>query len=449
MPIPVHFRLLRYALFGVWATCCTAAEAETLSEAVRRAVQAFPEVRAAAANHRAVEQNVAEARGELFPSVDANLGQGRELSDNPVSRSRGDPSTLTRREAGITFSQLLFDGGAAIGQVRRFEARTGGAAAQVANAAESAGVRAALAYLDVLRLRGLLQLAADNVKRHEDTLQQVALLADSGRGRRSDAQQADARLALARSSLSQLRGQLAQAEAAYRHVTGGWAAELADPGAFADKLPATVDAAVDELLAVNPAVRAAEKDLLAARADRDSARARMMVPRVTLDAEASHNHDLGGVPGLYSDRRAMVNVHVPIFRGGADQARVGEAEARIDEAVANLGKVRNDAERDLRLAWDVLREDRNRLPQLTRYASTSAFVVDAYRSQFLIGQRSLLDVLNAENELYSAKSSLLTTANAVTGGEVRVLGTMGKLLQALGIDTEPVGAIDAGKGSRK
>jgi adhesin transport system outer membrane protein len=132
----------------------------------------------------------------------------------------------------------------------------------------------------------------------------------------------------------------------------------------------------------------------------------------------------------------MLRLRYNLFRGGTDVARVREAEARIDEALANYGKARNDIERNLRQAWEGLAIDRERLPQLQRYAAASAQVVSAYRKQFSIGQRTLLDVLNAENELYSARSSRDSGAHAVTLDELRVLAAMGKLLEALGVSVD-------------
>ena len=200
--------------------CGAPAFADTLADALGRAVANLPEVRAARANQRAIEQSAAQARGAWYPTLDANLGQGRATNSNPATRALGPDPTLTRREAEVNLSQLIFDGGAASGQVRRFQARAESAGDQVANAAENAGVRVAQAYLDVIRLRELIAIAVDNEKRHQETLAQVSRLADVGQGRRADAQQADARLALAQASLTQLRGQLAQAEAAFLHLTG-------------------------------------------------------------------------------------------------------------------------------------------------------------------------------------------------------------------------------------
>jgi adhesin transport system outer membrane protein len=428
------FRVYVIALLVPAAFFSPSTVADTLADALTRAVANLPEVRAARANQRAVEQNAAQARGAWYPTLDASLGQGREASNNVSTRVLGSDQTLTRREAEVNLSQLIFDGGATSGQVRRFQARAEGAGDLVANAAETAGVRVAQAYLDVIRLRELAAIAVDNEKRHQETLAQVSRLADVGQGRRADAQQAEARFALAQASLAQLRGQLAQAEAAFLHLTGQPPGALADAGSFQAILPASLPAALAQALEAHPAIRAAQKELVAAQADRDSARSRFASPRLALEVGTSSNHDLDGLRGANADRFAMLRLRYNLFRGGIDDSRASEAAARVDEAFANLGKARNDTERDLRQLWQGLVEDRIRLPQLQRYAAASAQVVSSYRLQFSIGQRTLLDVLNAENELFAARSSQYTGLHAVTIGELRVLAAMGKLLETLGID---------------
>jgi len=290
----------------------------------------------------------------------------------------------------------------------------------------------------VMRLRELIDLAGENEKRHQETLTQVSRLADVGQGRRADALQPEARLALAQASLSQLRGQLAQVEAAFLLLTGQPPGALADTGSFQAKLPASLSVALAQALETHPSIRAAQKDLDAAKADRESLRSRFVAPQVALEVGASSNQDLDGVRGANADRFAMLRLRYNLFRGGIDDSRVREAEARVDEALANYARARNDAERELRQAWQVLAEDRVRLPQLRRYAEASARVVTSYRAQFSIGQRTLLDVLNAENELFSARSNQSTVSSAVTLGELRVLAAMGRLLETLGVDLNAI-----------
>jgi adhesin transport system outer membrane protein len=411
----------------------SAAHADTLVEAVARAMQYFPEMRVAASQLAAAEAQVGQARAEFLPAVNVSAGEGRETSKNPSTRFLpGDP-TLTRQERDVTISQLVFDGGVAGGQLNRFRARVESAAYTVSSSAENIASRAAQTYTEVVRLREQLAVAADNVATHQKTLSDVTLLADAGRGRRADVVQAEARLALAASTIQQLSGQLQQAEATYRYYVGRPPGELVPPPPLEDGLPVQLAPALEAALAAHPAVLAAEKGFEAAQYDRDTVRARRNAPRVSIEAGASRNRDIDGVAGPNADRYAMLRMRYNLFRGFGDDERLRDAEARVNEALSDLTRVRNEVARDIRQAWETLLADRMRLPQLERYAVASADVAEAYRLQFQLGQRSLLDVLNAENERYGARGSLIAGRTAVAAGEIRVLASLGRLLPTLGV----------------
>lgn len=409
-----------------------ASRSETLAQAVESSIAWNPEVRAALSSWRAVAQTVTQARAQFLPSIDANLARGRERTDSPITRPLGPPPTLSRSEAGITVSQLLFDGGAASSELRRQEARAEAAYAQFGATAETVAGRTAQVFFEVLRLRALVALAEQNLAVHQNTLKQMVRRSDSGIGRRSDDRQTAARVALAQSTLAQLRGLLKQAEAGYRNQTGHAADALAGEAAPVASLPSTAQAAVDLALATHPAIRAAKLEVEASVADRNFAQSRY-APRATLELGATHNRDLDGLRGLNGDRTAMLVLRHNLFRGGADAARVREAEARRDQAGDLVARAQNDLERDVRQAWEGLESERVRLPDLQRYAEASAEVVEAYRSQFTLGQRSLLDVLNAENELYNARSGHVNGDIGVATGAYRVLAAMGRMLEQLGI----------------
>ncbi len=409
------------------------ADAETLTQAVARAVARFPEIQGALSRRVAIDAQTGQARAEFLPSVNASLGEGRETSNNASTRPFGDDPTLTRREADITVSQLLFDGGITGGQVRRFGARATGAGYSVSNTAQNVALRAAQAFIDVYRLREQLGIAQENVATHERSLGDVTALADAGRGRRADVVQAEARLALARSAVEQQDGQLRQAEATYRYLTGMAPGKLDAPGKLASALPAQLAPGLEQALATHPAILAAKQEFDAAQYDRDSARARLVAPRVTLDAGASRNRDLDGVPGANDELYVMLRLRYNLFRGFGDDARVRETQARIGEALSEIERARNEVEREIRQAWEALASDRARLPQLDRYARASADVAEAYRAQFQLAQRSLLDVLNAENERYNALNGFIAGRAAVTTGEIRLLASLGRLIEALGV----------------
>lgn len=426
--------MLRYLFTAVlMAGLATNAAAETLGQTVARAVTYFPEIQGALSRETAAAAQTGQARADFFPSVNATLGGGRERSRNPSTRFLGHDPTLTRQEADLNASQLLFDGGATAGQVRRFGAREEGARYAVVESAESAGTRAGQVYVDVRRLREQLGLARLNVQVHEKTLADVTALADAGRGRRADVTQAEARRALAISAAEQLTGQLDQTESAYRFFTGRPPGELDPPPPLAPRIPATLNDAVQEALALHPTVRSAHKEFEAAQFDYESTRARYAVPRITIEAGGSRNRDLDGIVGPNQDLFAMLRLRYNLFRGFGDVERVREAQARIDEAISNLERARNDVEREVRQSWNTLASDRQRLPALELYARSSTEVAEAYRLQFQLGQRSLLDVLNAENERFNAVSGYIGGQAAVANGEIRLLGALGRFLESVGV----------------
>src|SRR5262245_25117096 len=253
---------------GVLGCACAPARGETMSQAVESALKRFPDFRAAQANRRATVERVDQARAAYYPSADFTLGSGKENSDTPATRGpqgTGTDVTLNRREAELTVSQTIFDWGASWFDLRRSSERAGGATHQVANAAETVALRVGQAYLEVLRLRGQVTLAEENVAVHERTVQQVQTLVERGAGRRSDLQQAQGRLALAQSQLTQARGQLAQSEAGYRHLVGANPGDLRRPAPFAERLPDDIERVIKDTLAAHPAVLAAEREHNAAQ----------------------------------------------------------------------------------------------------------------------------------------------------------------------------------------
>ena len=407
--------------------------AETLTQTVTSAMQHFPEIQSAQHRQAAVRAQAGQARAELLPNVNTSLGVGRERSRNISTRFAGEEVTLSRQEGEISVSQLLFDGGAASGQVRRFNALADSAGLTVFDTAETVALRASQAYADVGRLREQLGIARENMSVHEKTLADVKLIADHGRGRRADVVQAQARQALAVSSAEQIGGQLAQTEAVYKHLVGRPPGNLDPIPPFTGRLPARLDAAIKVALARHPAVLAAEKDLQAAQHDQDSARARLAAPRVTAEAGSTRNRDIDGIAGPNHDMFAMLRLRYNLFRGFGDSERVRETGARADQAVSEVSRTRNEVERDVRQAWETLASDRARLPQLESYARASLDVAEAYRMQFQLGQRSLLDVLNAENERFNATASAIAGRASVAFGELRLLAAMGMLLESLGV----------------
>jgi adhesin transport system outer membrane protein len=427
MPLP-HFALvLALSLIPI------SAAGQTLRDAVARAVSRFPDIEGAAAQRDVLAAQTGQARAELYPALRASVSEGKERSNNVSTRSLpGDP-VLRRREAQLTLSQLLFDGGEALEQIKRTQALTEAAKSSLSEIAQDVALRASQAFLDVRQYRDQLENARRNIATHERTLADVRTLAEAGRGRGADVVQAQARLALAASSIEQISGQLSRAEATYIYLTGTPPGALAPPPSFATDLPRRLDDALDNALAQHPSIRVAQKQADAATHDRESARARLVSPRLSLELGVARNRGLDGIPGANDDRFAMLRLRYNLFRGFGDEYRVQEAQARIHQSIADIEQARLALQREIRESWDALASERSRLLRLEQYAQASAVVVENYRGQFQLGQRSLLDVLNAENERFNAQASLITARFQVASLELRLLAGLGTLLDVLDV----------------
>jgi adhesin transport system outer membrane protein len=405
-----------------------AALATTLEETVSLALQTNPEVGVVQADREAIDQELRQARAQYLPSVDVRAAYGPEFSNSPATRNRdtrppgGDASTtLMRAESQLTLSQMLFDGFATRSEVERQLARINSAAYRIQEAAEFIGLDAIEAHLDVLRNQELVELAEQNLAEHRRILGQVSQLERDGAIGIADVRQTEARVAAAQTALATANGNLRDAKAMYIRVVGIQPEDLDDP------VPPRY-AAVS-----SPTVQIASADIGAAEAELTGSRSGYY-PRVDLELGTSANNNLDGIRGGNVDAQALLVLRYNLFRGGGDIAREREAFARIGEARQQLLVARRAASEDARIGYNALITALERVEALRAAAVAQRATRDAYAQQFDLGQRSLLDLLDAENELFIARSNLVTAEYTATFAVYRVLAVTGDLLPTLDID---------------
>jgi outer membrane protein, adhesin transport system len=408
------------------AAQAAAAGAQTLSSAVREALERNPEVGAAAANVRAAEAQVAQARSGYFPTLDVTASGGKEQIDNPGLRAQGlGNRSLSRDDVTVTARQMLFDGFSTSQKTTQQEWRLDAAKARLGEAVEDVAGRTVEAYLEVLRSMQLLDLARTNEQAHTLTLEKTQQRLQQKVGSQADVHQSQARLAVARSQVVQREGSVRDAEARFVRLLGHVPRSPQSP-ASRPPLPATEAQAVEEAINGNPTVKAALSDVDAATAGIDAARAAYM-PRLDLELTGAKRHNTDGINGGSSEGSALVVFRYNAFRGGADQAVVREQTERRETAREGLENARRAVGEAAVRAWVALESARSALPYLTQHVSSTAEVLLAYRAQFELGRRTLLDLLNAENELFQARSNLATGDYAILLAEYRLLQVMGGL----------------------
>lgn len=419
------------ALAIAWLPC-HGAYAETLREVVQIAVETNPLIGRAAKNKDAADAAFEAAKSGYFLRLDWQYGVGRERSQNSTTAATGQEWVrLNRRVDTMIANQMLWDGLGTRSEVERRRSISDAAAHRVHSTAEDVALQAVEAYLDVLKNKELLTFANENLQAHQKTFDQVKLRSDKGVGRRADLDQVEARLALSQANVRSAESTLREAEITFLRVVGRNPIQLADVEQT-KPLPANVDEAVKTGLTNHPLLKSAYADIMQATAQRELARS-LWSPRVELEGSYSNNRNIDGTPGPNRDRLLMLLVKWNLFRGGFDYHRLRETAYQIDESTEISRNTTRQVENAVRVAYNAYATARERLPALDRYVKSSDATRNSYAQQFSIGQRTLLDLLDAENEFFTARTTFVNGKFIELVQRYRALNAMGLLLSSFDI----------------
>ena len=419
------------------------AVATTLQEAISIAVSSHPTVQKARARKRATEQDIDEARAEYLPSVDATGDVGYEYTDNYFTRNEGGGGGGTeeklRNMFGGEIRQNLFQGFGTVNRTRSAQERVSSANHNLMDAQQAIGLRAAVSFLEVLRGRHVVNLAQQNVASHVQVRDDIKFKAQKGRSDSGDFNQAESRLALARTRLTQARGQLRDAETGYLEVVGQTPGTLETPRPPYESIPSNIDLAVAAAEDSNPALLAA-LDNVNAREFEARAKREPYYPKFGIKVGGRRGHDVNGVNGDDNAFSALLVMDYNLYRGGGDLARHRRAIEQTSEARQREAEIRRQVQEQMRIEYTGLLTARENLPISESRAQAAAQVVSAYLQQFELGQRSLLDVLDVVSELFQANVGVVNTDTEMMRASYRVLATAGTLLSTLNVTTDTASA---------
>lgn len=408
----------------------------TLKEIAQEAVLHSPEVTSKWHNYKAADEEIGVARGGYMPRVDLSAGAGRESLKQPPSDQRAD---YTRRGYTLSLNQMLFDGFATRNEVRRLDKARLVRYYELLDASENTALEAARAYLDVLRYRFLVNLAEDNYVQHRATYEQLLRRTQSGVGRRVDLEQAGSRLALAEINLTTENANLHDVTARYQRLVGSQPPNVIFPPALVSSaLPKTPQSALDTLHHKNPALLAAIENIEAAQYDIDVRRAAYS-PKLDFRARTENTDNYLGVSGERQQNVAELVVTWNLFNGGSDRAREKQYIERKNLAFDLREKACRDTRQTLLIAYNDVQRLKSQSAFMSQQVSLLEKTRDAYRDQFNVGQRTLLDLLDTENELLSARRAAVNADADLTLAYLRSYAGMGTLLEFLGLqklDTE-------------
>jgi adhesin transport system outer membrane protein len=373
-----------------------------LAGAAQKAIDSNPEVTARLNALRAANDEIDVARGGYLPRVDLSASVGRD-SDRLTNRTP-ESQSLNRNGVALSANQLLWDGL----QTRREVERLGHAKLvryfEFLSSTEDAALEASRAYIDVQRYRRLVELAQDNYVQHRYVQDQLQSKVKAGVGRGVDSEQAIARLALADSNLTTEAANLHDVSARYLRVVGeAPAANLPAVQGLSNGIPASTEDATNQAVVSSHTVEAAVENLRAAKAQAAGQKGALYQPKLEARVRSGVGKNFDGIESQKRDTSAEVLLSWNLFNGGSDSARSRQLANLINQAADQRDKACRDVRQTASIAHNDIQKLKDQLASLDRNVLAIEKARDAYRQQFDIGQRSLLDLLNSENELYTAK----------------------------------------------
>ncbi|MCK4869747.1 MAG: TolC family protein [Gammaproteobacteria bacterium] len=401
----------------------SASELQPLHFVVATALSQNPDVLKSIVQTAASQAAIRAAQGGFFPKVDIDIAGGAEETENN-STSNTD-ATLARKESGIVITQPVFSGFTTYNLVhqRRYEAKS--AFFNQAFTKEEISFQSARVYLDLLRLKYLRALTTFNILVHRKYLNKVRCKYRGGAGRKTSVDLALGRLEQRRITLQTVVGAQRNAVTNFAQVVGMMPQRLTLPKA--PPVPKTLLRAKNVALAINPRLMVSRENLNAADSSVAVAKGKLL-PTVNVQFIANNNRNIGGINGSAKNARAMAVLSYNIFNGATDKANIDRARELRMAAMYTRNSVRLKVIESVTQAWDKLRTDRISLVILKRRADATRHVLYGYRKQFKIGKRSLLNLLDMENELFNVRAAIINSRFAIRTDKYNLLASMGSLV---------------------
>jgi outer membrane protein len=405
--------------------------ADTIEAALVRAYQTNPQLNAQRASVRSTDETVPQALSGYRPRVAVTASGGAQYTDvitggaatGATARLHG---TQLPRAVGATITQTLFNGNQTANRTRAAESQVSSAREGLRVLEQSVLLAAATIYMDYLRDSAIVEVQRSNVRVLEQTLKQTRDRFNVGEVTRTDVAQSEAQLAAGRTQQLTAESNLTTTRSNFRRIIGNEPEALA-PGSPVDRfLPATLPTAVDLGLTENPNVTASmfgiDVSYLNVKVNEGA-----LFPTLTLQASAQQAYEQTISVGRQFVASGIAQLSVPIFQGGAEYALIRQSKETLAQQRLNLEQVRDQTRASVVQAWGQLQAGRAQVASAQAQVSASEIALNGVREEARAGQRTTLDVLNAQQALVNARVALVTAQHDRVVASYAVLNAVGRL----------------------
>lgn len=405
----------------------------SLGQAVSTGVMTNPEYGRVAASRRATDEELNQAKALYLPSVDLASDVGFEVTDSQTTRATGDDDDVfSRYNSSLTLTQMLFDGWGTKYENERQKNRVESSANRVRETSEFTGLSIVEAFLEVMRQRELLGITRDNVAEHVAIMAMIEDGVTAGLSTAADLEQIKARLASARAQESSVRQSLRNAESDFQQQVGDMPKDLVMPAVPVNAITADVESEVKTALAMSPTLAVRESDIEVAYNEYKGTGS-TLYPQVDLQLGAQRNDTFDEEDQELNNASALVVMNWNLYRGGGDVARVREFKHRHQQSKEERAIAARELEKDVRQTWASMVASGERAREFSSQAASNGEVVRAYKDQFNLDRRTLLDVLDSQNELFVSRSDTINAEFLEIFAVYRLLALKGQLLSTLGV----------------
>jgi outer membrane protein len=412
------------------------ARADTIEAALARAYQNNPQLNAQRALVRSTDENVAQALSGYRPKAALTASGGFQYTDVETTSGSGDSATkLVKNEfhgtdpprsAGLTVSQTLFNGNQTANKTRAAESQVSGAREALRVLEETVLLGAATIYMDYLRDAAIVEVQRSNVLVLEQTLRQTRDRFRVGMVTPTDVAQAEAQLAAGKSQQLTAEANLVTTRASFRRIIGNEPSNLA-PGSPVDRfLPKSPNSAVELGLTENPNVTAAmygiDVNYLQVKINEGA-----LLPTVSLQASVQQSYEQTLTTYRSFGAAAIAQVSAPIYQGGAEYSLIRQSKETLAQQRLNLETTRDQTRANVVTAWGQLVAGRAQVISSESLVTASEIALLGVRREATVGQRTTLDVLNAQQALVNARVALVTAQHDRVVASYAVLNAVGRL----------------------
>jgi outer membrane protein len=400
-----------------------------MEAALLRAYQSNPQLNAQRASVRAIDENVPQALSGYRPKVTVTASGGVQYTDQLAKTSTGqkiEEGLQGPHAVGTTVTQTLFNGNQTANKTRAAESQVLGAREGLRLLEQSVLLAAATIYMDYLRDGAILEVQRSNTRVLEETLKQTRQRYSAGLVTPTDVAQSEAQLAAGRTQELAAEANLTTTRANFRRIIGNEPEQLAAASPVDRYLPETLRDAADISLVENPNVTAAmfgiDVNFLTVKVNEGA-----LFPTVTLTANVQRSWQQTITQVRQFSASAVAQVSAPVYQGGAEYSLIRQSKETLEQQRLNLEQVRDQARADLITAWGQLLAGKAQVASTQSQVTASEVALLGTRKEATVGQRTVLDVLNAQQAVVNARVALVTAQHDRVVASYAVLSAMGRL----------------------